>query len=50
LRKKIENGLRMVIEESNKGSGKIVGSPWYAFVLSPTGRRLITYVHPLLLL
>jgi hypothetical protein len=26
-----------------------LGSPWYAFVLSPMGRRLITYFYPLLL-
>jgi hypothetical protein len=42
---------RIVIEESigDDGIGILNGCPWYAFVLSPKGRRLITYVYPLLL-
>jgi hypothetical protein len=41
--------LFRVIEESKRDGGWItLGCPWYAFVISPKGRRLITYVYPLL--
>jgi hypothetical protein len=39
------NHKKAVIEESIKGQI----TPWYAFVVSPKRRELITYIYPLLL-
>jgi hypothetical protein len=39
--------VKAVIEESNGALHTNLTLPWYAFVLSPMGRRLITYVYPL---